>query len=47
MFDEFRMPLKSSIKQAGKIYFKDSYIFVNEVNKGIHVIDNSIPASPS
>lgn len=49
-FEEFRMPVKSSsameIKQAGKIYFKDNYIFVNEVNKGIHVIDNSNPRQP-
>ena len=49
-FEEFRAPLKSSpardIKQAGKIYFKDNYIFVNEVNKGIHVIDNSNPRWP-
>ena len=49
-FEEFRTPLKSfparDIKQAGKIYFKDSYIFVNEVNKGIHVVDNSNPRWP-
>ena len=49
-FDEFRTPLKalpaSNIKQSGKIYFKDNYIFVNEVNKGIHVIDNSSPRHP-
>jgi hypothetical protein len=50
-FREFRQPLKvssaKSIKQAGKIYFKDNYIFVNDVNEGIHVIDNRFPASPS
>ncbi len=49
-FEEFRMPVKSSpameIQQAGKIYFKDNYIFVNEVNRGIHVIDNSNPVQP-
>jgi hypothetical protein len=49
-FDEFRTPLKSlpasNIKQAGKIYFKDNYIFINEVNEGIHVIDNSSPRHP-
>ena len=49
-FAEFRTPLKSlparDIKQAGKIYFKDNYIFLNEVNKGIHVIDNSNPRWP-
>jgi hypothetical protein len=35
-----------SIEQAGKIYIKDNFIYLNEVNKGIHVIDNSNPASP-
>ncbi len=49
-----RKELKAAIKtiepqkvaKAGKIYIKDSYLFVNEVNKGIHVFDNSNPASP-
>jgi len=49
-FDEFRQPPKSSparnIKQSGKIYFKDNYIFINEVNEGIHVIDNANPYNP-
>ncbi len=30
----------------GKIYFYDGYLFVNEVNKGIHIIDNQNPSSP-
>lgn len=30
----------------GKIYVKDQYIFVNEMHKGIHVIDNSNPRAP-
>ncbi|NJO92414.1 MAG: hypothetical protein HC831_28175, partial [Chloroflexia bacterium] len=33
--------------EPGKIYIKDKYLFVNEVNKGIHVFDNTNPASPS
>lgn len=49
-FDEFRQPLKAmpakGIKQAGKIYFKDNYIFVNEPNEGIHIIDNANPSTP-
>lgn len=32
--------------QTGKIYFKDNLLFVNEVNRGIHVIDNADPTSP-
>lgn len=34
------------IEEAGKIYIKDHFIYLNEVNKGIHVIDNSNPANP-
>lgn len=30
----------------GKIYVKDQYIFVNEADKGIHIIDNSNPRAP-
>ncbi|MDR6564146.1 MULTISPECIES: hypothetical protein [unclassified Arcicella] len=30
----------------GKIYVKDNYLFINEIKKGFHVIDNSNPASP-
>jgi hypothetical protein len=34
------------MKNPGKIYFKDNYIFIVEELKGIHVFDNSNPASP-
>ena len=34
------------IKQSGKIYAYKDYIFVNDVNKGVHIIDNSNPKSP-
>jgi hypothetical protein len=34
------------VKNPGKIYFKDNYIFIVEELKGIHVFDNSNPASP-
>jgi len=49
-FEEFRSSFKSGpardIQQPGKIYFKDNYIFLNEVNKGIHVINNQDPSNP-
>ncbi|MBN1990895.1 MAG: hypothetical protein JW783_15945 [Bacteroidales bacterium] len=49
-YNEFRSSFKVSEPQEmvtpGKIYFKDNYLFVNEREKGIHVIDNSNPASP-
>lgn len=34
------------IEYLGKIYYKDNTIYVNERNRGIHVIDNSDPAAP-
>ena len=35
------------IEKSGKIYVKGDYIFVNEVNKGFHIIDNSDPVNPN
>ena len=47
---EVRANIKSNIAQPverpGKIFVKGNYIFLNEVDKGIHVIDNSNPAQP-
>ena len=34
------------ILQPGQLYIKGSYIYLNDVNEGIHVIDNSDPANP-
>jgi hypothetical protein len=34
------------IERPGKIYVRGNYIFLNEIDKGIHVIDNTNPASP-
>ncbi|HEV7379913.1 MAG TPA: hypothetical protein VGN64_08985 [Dyadobacter sp.] len=34
------------LDRPGKIYVKGSYLFINEIKKGIHVIDNSDPANP-
>jgi len=36
----------TTITSPGKIYIAGKYIFLNELNKGIHIIDNSNPASP-
>jgi hypothetical protein len=47
---EVRVPVKSeaahAIENPGKIYLYGHYIFLNELNKGIHIIDNSKPATP-
>jgi hypothetical protein len=36
----------TAIEHAGKLYIKDNFIYMNEVNKGIHIIDNSNPSLP-
>ncbi len=47
---EVRANMKSQaatpLENTGKIYVKGNYIFLNELNKGIHVIDNSDPVHP-
>lgn len=49
-YDNLRTSFKVSdgqeIVQSGKIYFKDNFIFVNEYQKGIHVVDNTDPSNP-
>ncbi len=35
-----------TIKEYGKIYIKDSLLFINEKFEGIHVVDNSDPSNP-
>jgi hypothetical protein len=34
------------IAEPGKIYFKDKTLFINEVGKGIHIINNTDPSNP-
>lgn len=34
------------IKNPGKIFILGNYIFLNEIDKGVHIIDNSNPSSP-
>ncbi|HTL09304.1 MAG TPA: hypothetical protein VL307_13635 [Chitinophagaceae bacterium] len=45
-----RQQVKSSavapVANTGKLYINGQWIFLNEVNKGIHVIDNSQPTHP-
>ncbi len=35
-----------ALENPGKIYVKDNFLFINEVKKGIHVIDNTNPSAP-
>ena len=34
------------IVNSGKIYVKDNFIFINERNKGFHIINNTDPSNP-
>lgn len=34
------------VAEAGKMFIQGNYIFLNEVNRGIHIIDNTNPAAP-
>ncbi len=47
---EVRANIKNSaaepLVQPGKLFIKGNYVFLNEVNKGVHIIDYSNPASP-
>jgi hypothetical protein len=50
-YDEFRnVPIELQsphpLEKVGKIYFYNRYLFVNEINKGIHIINNTNPANP-
>lgn len=49
-YDDLREAIKTGqnadLVNPGKIYYKDSYIFIVEELKGIHVYDNGDPSSP-
>ena len=37
---------EAAVAHAGKLFTSGKWIFLNEQNKGVHVIDNSNPAHP-
>lgn len=47
---EVRLAAKASapvaLQETGKLFVKDNYVFLSEVNKGIHIIDFSDPVNP-
>lgn len=49
-FDEFRQDISATspktLNEPGKIFNHKDHLLINERNKGIHVVDNSDPASP-
>ncbi len=48
--DQIRVGIKAeaprTMRKPGKMYLIGSYLLVNELHEGIHVIDNSDPAAP-
>jgi hypothetical protein len=49
--EEVRANIKSSnpieLTAPGKLFYKDGYVFLNELNKGVHIIDVRNPAAPA
>ena len=49
--EEVRANIKSSspieLTAPGKLFYKDGYVFLNELNKGVHIIDVRNPSAPS
>ena len=49
-YEEMRSAIQAEspreLINPGKIYYKDGYIFISEVNEGIHVINNFDPSNP-
>lgn len=49
-YSELRAAVKTTATQPlmfpGKLFFHNYHLFINEIGKGIHVIDNSNPAAP-
>ena len=37
---------KRDLVNPGKLYFKDGYIFINEMMNGIHIVNNTDPLNP-
>jgi hypothetical protein len=35
-----------SIEKYGKIYTKDNFLYINDFQKGVHIVDNTDPSSP-
>ncbi len=48
--DEMRIPssygVAKDLTSPGKIFYYKGYLLINEMNRGIHVIDNANPSSP-
>lgn len=45
--DAVDMDEPRELEKPGKIYLYGQYLFVNDINKGVHIIDNNDPSNPS
>jgi hypothetical protein len=41
-----RVDAARGLEQPGKIYTKDGFLFINELKRGVHIIDNRDPNAP-
>lgn len=46
VYANIRSNAPQQVEHPGKIYLYGNYIFLSEVDKGVHIIDNSNPANP-
>lgn len=46
VFENVKSGPSQELSRPGKIFIRGSYLFINEVDKGVHIFDNSNPASP-
>lgn len=46
VYANIRSNAPQQVERPGKIYLYGNYIFLSEVDKGVHIIDNSNPANP-
>ena len=48
--EQVRLEIKSSdpisVNNPGKLFYRNGYVFLNEINKGVHIIDISTPSKP-
>jgi len=48
--EQVRLDIKSSdpvsVNNPGKLFYRNGYVFLNEINKGVHIIDISTPSKP-
>lgn len=46
VFSSLKAGNPAAVSSPGKIFLYGNYIFLNEVDKGVHIIDNSNPSAP-